>query len=83
MAKIFTWYIVIEEKGVVGNPIKIHGTLNDLEISVTDANGNKLNVVGVFKSKELARKIAVTNKDRSIYAWKENSKEAWYRSGRK
>lgn len=71
------WFIVVEEENIVGNPIKVTGNMNDLGIE--DSNGNELNTHGIFKSLKLAKQIAITNKNRTIYTWKEGSKEAWYR----
>jgi hypothetical protein len=71
-----TWFIVVEKKGVIGNPILIEDPRNEI---VTDSNHNLLITIGFFQDIKLAKNSARENSDRSIYAWKVGERQAWYR----
>lgn len=67
-------FIVVERKGIIGNPILVKDLNNDL---VTDSNHNELNVIGIYHSWKMALDNA-KNPDRQIYVLKEGQK-AWYK----
>jgi len=73
-----TWYIIVEKKEMIGNPIVVEDLENDV---ITDTHGNKLKVIGIIKDWKLAKKEA-NYPDRSIYVLQEGSKQAWYKNKR-
>jgi hypothetical protein len=71
-----TWFIVVEKKGVIGNPIIVEDPTNEI---ITDANHNLLTTIGFFQDIKLAKNSARNNSDRSIYEWKVGQINAWYK----
>lgn len=67
-------FIVVERKGIIGNPINV---LNLEEEYVTDSNHNELEVIGIYHSWKMALDNS-KNPDRQIYVLKDGQK-AWYK----
>ncbi len=67
-------FIVVERNGLIGNPIIVKNLDDEI---ITDANHQRLEVIGIFHSWKLAVENA-NNSNRQIYVLKEGNK-AWYK----